>query len=127
MQGTAHVAGTPTAHQGGPLRDPLGQAPPRSREPRAHDDATPTPQGGAHPHHCGEGLCGAAGVSPVTPCACSSTANALSPRRGAGCTLDSLSCDPTGLGGGARPVEHHPCHCNSVAAVPARAGARQAL
>jgi hypothetical protein len=89
--------------------------------------AAPTPQGGAHPHHCGEGLCSTAGVSPVTPCACSSTANAPSPRRGAGRTLDSLSCDPTGLGGGARPVEHHPCHCNSVAAIPARAGARRAL
>jgi hypothetical protein len=57
----------------------------------------PTPQGGAHPHHCGEGLCSAAGVSPVTPCARSSTANAPSPRRGAGCTPDLLSCDPTGL------------------------------
>jgi hypothetical protein len=31
MQDTAHAAGTPTAHQGGPLRDPLEQAPPRSR------------------------------------------------------------------------------------------------
>jgi hypothetical protein len=89
--------------------------------------AAPTPQEGAHPHHCGEGLCSAAGVSPVTPCACSSTANAPSPRRGAGRTLDLLSCDPTGLGGGARPVERHPCHCHSMAAVPARAGARQAL
>jgi hypothetical protein len=79
MQETAHAAGTPTAHQGGPLRHPLEQA------------------------------------------------NAPSPRRGGGCTLDSLSCDPTGLGGGARPVERHPGHCNSMAAVPARAGARQAL
>jgi hypothetical protein len=89
--------------------------------------AAPTPQGGAHPHHCGEGLCSAAGVSPVTPCACPSTADAPSPRRGAGFTLDSLSCDPTGLGGGARPVDRHPCHCNGVAAIPARAGARRAL
>jgi hypothetical protein len=89
--------------------------------------AAPTPQGGAHPHHCGEGLCGAAGVSPVTPRACSSTANAPDPRRGAGRTLDSLSRDPTGLGGGARPVDRHPGHCNSMVAVPARAGARQAL
>jgi hypothetical protein len=31
MQGTAHAAGTPTAHQGGPLEDPLEQVPPRSR------------------------------------------------------------------------------------------------
>jgi hypothetical protein len=59
----------------------------------------------------GGGLCSAAGVSPVTPCTCSSTANAPSPRRGAGCTLDLLSCDLTGLGGGARPVGRHPCHC----------------
>jgi hypothetical protein len=31
MQDTAHAAGTPTAHLDGPLRSPLGQAPPRSR------------------------------------------------------------------------------------------------
>jgi hypothetical protein len=31
MQDTAHAAGTPTDHQGGHLRDPLEQAPPRSR------------------------------------------------------------------------------------------------
>jgi hypothetical protein len=31
MQDTAHAAGTPTAHRGGPLKDPLEQAPPRSR------------------------------------------------------------------------------------------------
>jgi hypothetical protein len=31
MQGTAHDVVTPTAHQGGPLEDPLEQAPPRSR------------------------------------------------------------------------------------------------
>jgi hypothetical protein len=73
--------------------------------------AAPTPQEGAHPHHCGGGLCGAADASPVTPCTCSSTANALSPRRGAGCTLDLLSCDLAGLGGGARPVGRHPCYC----------------
>jgi hypothetical protein len=30
---------------------------------------------------------------------------------GAGCTLNLLSCDLTGLGGGARPVGRHPCHC----------------
>jgi hypothetical protein len=66
-------------------------------------------------------------ISPVTPRACPCTANVPNPRRGAGCTLDSLSCDLTGLGGGARPVDRHPCHCNSMAAIPARAGARQAL
>jgi hypothetical protein len=73
--------------------------------------AAPTPQEGAHPHHCGGEPCGTAGASPVTPCTCSSTANASSPRRGAGCTLDLLSCDLTGLGGGARPVGRHPRHC----------------
>jgi hypothetical protein len=31
MQDTAHAAGAPTAHQGGPLEDPLEQASPRSR------------------------------------------------------------------------------------------------
>jgi hypothetical protein len=31
MQDTAHAAGTPTKHQGGPLEDPLEQASPRSR------------------------------------------------------------------------------------------------
>jgi hypothetical protein len=49
------------------------------------------------------------------------------PSKGAGCTLDLLSCDPVGLGGGARPVERHPCYCYGTAAAPARAGARQAL
>jgi hypothetical protein len=80
--------------------------------------AAPTPQEGAHPHHCGKGLCSAAGVSPVTPCACSSTANVPSPRRGAGFTLDLLSCDPTGLGGGARREERHPCHCYGMQPPP---------
>jgi hypothetical protein len=63
----------------------------------------------------------------VTPCTCSSTANAPSPRRGAGCTLDLLSCDLKGLGGGARPVGRHPCYCYGMAAAPARAGACQTL
>jgi hypothetical protein len=31
MEDTAHAAGTPTAHQGGPLEDPFEQAPSRSR------------------------------------------------------------------------------------------------
>jgi hypothetical protein len=75
----------------------------------------------------GGGLCGRSGASPVMPCTRSSTANAPSPRRGAGCTLDLLSCDLTGLGGGARPAGRHPCHCYGMAAAPARAGARQAL
>jgi hypothetical protein len=30
---------------------------------------------------------------------------------GGGRTLDLLSCDLAGLGGGARPVGRHPCHC----------------
>jgi hypothetical protein len=75
----------------------------------------------------GEGLCSAAGVSPVTPCACSSTANVPSPRRGVGFTLDLLSCDPTRLGEGARREERHPWHCYGMAAALARAGARLAL
>jgi hypothetical protein len=88
-----------------------GTAPSCARGTRPGATA-PTPQEGAHPHHCGGGgLCGAAGASPVTPCTCSGTANAPNPRRGAGCTLDLLSCDLTGLGGGARPVGRHPCHC----------------
>jgi hypothetical protein len=41
MQDTAHATGTPTAHQGGPLRDPLERAPPRSR--------TRAPSGGLRP------------------------------------------------------------------------------
>jgi hypothetical protein len=36
-----------------------------------------------------DGLCGTAGVSPKTPCAHYSTANAPDPRKGAGRTLDS--------------------------------------
>jgi hypothetical protein len=56
------------------------------------------------------GLCNTAGASPVTPAACSGTANTPSPRRGAGCTLDFLSCDLAGLDGGARPVGRHPRH-----------------
>jgi hypothetical protein len=87
-----------------------GTAPSCARGTRPGAAAT-TPQKGAHPHHCGEGLCGVAGARPVTPCTCPSTANAPSPRRGAVCTLDLLSCDLVGLGGGARPVGRHPCHC----------------
>jgi hypothetical protein len=45
MQDTAHTAGTPTAHQGGLLRDPLKQAPPRSK--------TRAPAGGAPPRSRG--------------------------------------------------------------------------
>jgi hypothetical protein len=88
---------------------------------------TNSPGGSPSPSLWGGGLCSAAGVSPVTPCACSGMANAPSPRRGAGFTLDLLSCDLTGLGGDARPVGRHPCHCYGMAAAPARAGARQAL
>jgi hypothetical protein len=136
----------------GPL--PLEQGPPRSRAPRAHTPAPVhwafnalTPAGRCHrapgarapvpPHQLprrepipitvGKGLSSVAGVSPVTPCACSSTANVPSPRRGAGFTLDLLSCDPTGLGGDARREERHPCHCYGMAAAPVRAGARPTL
>jgi hypothetical protein len=88
---------------------------------------TNSPGGSPSPSLWGGGLCSAAGVSPVTPCACSSTANVPSPRRGAGFTLDLLSCDPIGLGGGARQEERHPRHCYGMAATPVRAGARLAL
>jgi hypothetical protein len=111
----------------GHYRPDTGVAAPSCARGSRPGAATPTPQEGAHSHHCGKGLCGAAGVSPVTPCACASTANAPSPLKGAGFTLDLLSCDPTGLGGGARPEEHHPCHCYGMAAAPVRAGAHAAL
>jgi hypothetical protein len=45
MQGTAHAAGTSTAHQGGPLRNPLGQAPPRSRTRAPLGRASPRSRG----------------------------------------------------------------------------------
>jgi hypothetical protein len=65
--------------------------------------AAPTPQEGAHPHHCGKGLCSAASVSPMTPCACPSTANVPSPRRGPAspsiCFLVTLQGQVEALGG----------------------------
>jgi hypothetical protein len=88
---------------------------------------TNSPGGSPSPSLWAGGLCSAAGASPVTPAACSGTANAPSPQRGAGCTLDLLSCDLTRLGGGARPVGRHPCHCYGMAAASARTGACQAL
>jgi hypothetical protein len=77
--------------------------------PRYH--RTNSPGGSPSPSLWGGGLCNAAGASPVTPTACSGTANAPSPRKGADCTLDLLSCDLAGLGEGARPVGRHPRHC----------------
>jgi hypothetical protein len=41
MQGTAHAAEAPTAHQGGPLEDPLEQASPRSRMHASRADSVP--------------------------------------------------------------------------------------
>jgi hypothetical protein len=112
--GSASLEGAPYARAcsraGIKCPDIGGTAPSCAQGTRPSAAAT-TPQEGAHPHHCGEGLCGVAGARPVTPCTCSSTANAPSPRTGAGCTLDLLSCDLAGLGGGARPVGRHPCHC----------------
>jgi hypothetical protein len=129
MQDTAHAAEAPTAHQGGPLEDPLeqasprsrvraslGRAPPRSRgcaslerapprsrvrpalgrgPPRSRalrtrapapvrllpspscawgscpGAAAPTPQEGAHPHHCGgtvrHGRCQSRDAVPPAP------------------------------------------------------------
>jgi hypothetical protein len=60
MQETAHAAGTPTAHQGGPLRDPLEQAPPRSRM-RAPSGGLRPVRGGALPS---SGLRLARGLAP---------------------------------------------------------------
>jgi hypothetical protein len=47
MQDTSHAAGTPTAHQGGPLGDPLEQAPPRSRMRAPLGRAPPRSRGSA--------------------------------------------------------------------------------
>jgi hypothetical protein len=89
--GPATLTGVPHACAG-PVHGHLtpwrrGTAPSCARGSRP-GAAAPTPQGGAHPRHCGKGLCGTAGVSPVTPRAHYSTANAPDPRRGAGRTLD---------------------------------------
>jgi hypothetical protein len=58
-----------------------------------------------------EELCGVAGASPVTPRRLLRYGQRAEPSKGAGRTLDLLSCDLAGLGGGARPVGRHPCHC----------------
>jgi hypothetical protein len=44
----AHAAMAPTAHQGGPLKDPLEQAPPRSRAHASLGRATPRSRGCAY-------------------------------------------------------------------------------
>jgi hypothetical protein len=54
-------------HAGIKCPDIGGTAPSCARGTRP-GAAAPTPQEGAHPHHCGGGLCGTAGASPVTPC-----------------------------------------------------------
>jgi hypothetical protein len=130
--GSASLEGAPRTHAPAPVHwafnalTPVGQC---HHAPGARAPVPPhqLPRREPIPTTVGEGLCRAAGFSPVTPCACSCTANASSPRREAGITLELLSCDPTGLGGDARPEEGHPCHCYGVAAVPVRAGARLAL
>jgi hypothetical protein len=48
MQDTAHAAGAPTAHQGGPLEDPLEQASPRSRMRASIRRAPPRSRGCAY-------------------------------------------------------------------------------
>jgi hypothetical protein len=58
---------------------------------------TNSPGGGPSPSLWGGGLCGRTGASPVTPCTCSSTANAPSPLRGAGRTLDRFLVTLQGL------------------------------
>jgi hypothetical protein len=154
MQDMAHAAETPTAHQDGPLEDPLEQASPRSRmcaslgraPPRSRGCAylertpprsrvrsalervrlargrsarAPAPvrghlmpwqqrggaimrlglaprcrrtnsPGGAHPRYCGRDCAAWPVPVPWRRAACSGMANAPSPRRGAGCTLDLL-------------------------------------
>jgi hypothetical protein len=47
-QGRAHVAVAPTAHQDGPLKDPLEQAPPRSRAHASPERAPPGSRGCAY-------------------------------------------------------------------------------
>jgi hypothetical protein len=48
MQDTAHAAEAPTAHQGGPLEDPLEQASPRSRMRSSLGRAPPRSRGCAY-------------------------------------------------------------------------------
>jgi hypothetical protein len=48
MQDTAHAAEAPTAHQGGPLEDPLEQASPRSRMRASLGRAPPRSRGCAY-------------------------------------------------------------------------------
>jgi hypothetical protein len=47
-QGMAHASVAPTAHQGGPLEDPLEQAPPRSRAYASLGRAPPRSRGCAY-------------------------------------------------------------------------------
>jgi hypothetical protein len=81
---------------------------------------------GTHPRYCG-GLCDTAGVSPMTLRSYSCTANAPCPRRGAGCTLETLSREPAGPNHDGRPAGRHPHHCWSRAAAPVLAAPRPAL
>jgi hypothetical protein len=48
MQAMAHAAEAPTAHQGGPLEDPLEQASPRSRARASLGRAPPRSRGCAY-------------------------------------------------------------------------------
>jgi hypothetical protein len=48
-KGMAHATVAPTAHQGGPLKDPLEQAPPRSRAHASLGQAPPRSRGCAYP------------------------------------------------------------------------------
>jgi hypothetical protein len=125
LEGAPHACACPRTRAFNTLT-PVGQ---RHHAHGARAPAPPhqLPRREPIPITVGGGLCGVAGASPVTPCTCSGTANAPNPRRGAGCTLDLLSCDLTGLGGSTRPVGRHPCHYYGMAAAPVRTGARQAL
>jgi hypothetical protein len=74
------------------------------------------------------GSCAAWPVSASWHCAAHSrTANAPRPRRGAGCPLESLSRESTGLNHDVRPAERHPRHCWPCAAAPVLAAPRRAL
>jgi hypothetical protein len=176
MQDMAHATKAPAAHQGGPLEDPLKQAPPRSRACAPLGRAPPRSRGrayleqapprsrvrsaleqgpprsralrtracsrtrafnaltsaGRHHHAPGarapvpphqlpkgepipttvggtvrHGRCQSRDAAP--PAAVRLTRRAL--EGGPAAPSIFFSRDLTGLGGGARPVGRHPCHC----------------
>jgi hypothetical protein len=177
MQDMAHATEVPTAHQGGPLEDPLKQASPRSRMRTSLGRAPPRSRGCAYleagsaslegPLRPRTGTASLEGAPHARACSRARAFNALTaagrrhhapgarapvpphqlPRRepipatvggtvrrgrcqsrddappapvrltrralegGPAAPSICFSCDPTGLGGGARPAGRHPCHC----------------